>query len=120
MEAIVFPLLLSFLFSSSSLCTSLSFFLSSVSPPSLPLLSLFSPSQAKWNFSDTTRNGYLSVTILKTLPDKPHVPLHVVKLESVTSGEPFDIGATVVAIAEASSGPQKVWKCLMSCDILLE
>ena len=89
----------------------------SSSPSSFPLLS---SSQAKWNFSDTTRNGYLSVTILKTLPDKPYVPLHVVKLESVTSGEPFDIGATVVAIAEASSGPQKVRKCLTSCDILLE
>ena len=98
--------------------------------PLFPLLSL-SSSQAKWSFSDNTRNGHLSVTILKILSDKPHVPLHdcgamslydivplhVVKLESVMYGEPLDVGTMVLVLPlAASSGPQMVQQANSSLE----
>ena len=55
---------------------------------------------------NNTQNGHLSVTILKTLPDTPHVPLHVMKLESATYREHVDVGACVMAAAEAGYGLQ--------------
>ena len=96
-----------------------------------PLPFIFSHSQAKWSFSDNTRNGHLSVTILKILSDKPHVPLHdcgamslydivplhVVKLESVMYGEPLDVGTMVlVLLLAASSGPQMVQQAHSSLE----
>lgn len=56
-------------------------------------------------FSDNTKWPAVSHHLQDS--DKPHVPLHVVKLESVIYGEPFDVGTIVLPLA-ASLGPQKV------------
>ena len=99
---------------------SFSFPLSLLSSPSL-LLFRFSllytspilPLLARQSLINNTQNRQLSVTILKTLPDKPHVTLHLVRLESEAYPEHVDVGACVMAVAEAGSRLLMVQECLL-------
>lgn len=65
--------------------------------------------QVKWKFTDITHSQTLSAELIQKLPGsvKEGGVIHHVKLLDESSGQPFDIGATITILA-SSTGQTKV------------
>ena len=65
-------------------------------------------SQVRWKFNDLTHGRSLTAVIISRLPDNYRGKLFLVELWDETSPQPLDVGASVLAVAEAMAGHQQV------------
>ena len=65
-------------------------------------------SQVRWKFNDLTHGRSLTAIIISRLPDNYRGKLFLIELWDETSPQPLDVGASVLAVAEAMAGHQQV------------
>ena len=67
--------------------------------------------QVRWKFNDLTHGRSLTAVINTQLPDNSHGKLYLVQLWDETSPQRLDVGASVLAVAEAMTGTHQVSWC---------
>ncbi len=72
--------------------------------------------QVRWKFTDLTHGSQLTVKILELLPWHENNRCHRVELVNHSkSGEPFEVGSIITALALPSNKAQQVLVCVCVC-----
>jgi hypothetical protein len=64
--------------------------------------------QVRWKFNDLTHGRSLTAVIVDQLPETSRGKLYLVQLWDETSPQRLDVGASVLAVAEAMAGGHQV------------
>ena len=64
--------------------------------------------QVRWKFNDLTHGRSLTAVIVDQLPENVRGKLYLVQLWDETSPQRLDVGASVLAVAEAMAGGHQV------------